>query len=795
MTGFDDYGGRIKFALDEYELVEQDARDRHGNQFARSWSSTLKARPTARTARADVQDSEIAGRKTIVWNFPARGVSGELENRLGALHMAEACNNLVPGALRAGHETFATGLQYFADEPNEPIAPVVFNGDIFTFHGRTVRRYTNGAAPTSDKDFGANFKILCAYVHNSELVVGLNSTNKLWVRNTSGTWTEAADATYADQLTRTTNQFWRNTATNQVSNIAATANPRTLANWSAGITIGDPTTGATQLLGVGDQLFVCKPEGLFVGDTAASFGNVLEGFIQNQHPDNGKRAIAVGGIIFYPHETGLIKYDTVSETAEEVGIQLQCASAASDKAPGTRVYSLAADGRYLWAACGVGGYPRANPQYVKVTTNNGVSYSNLLANLTDGDMDSSDSSLSSLDTVANGDWLLVGYSTQFAGVLFELVEPNGNTVTMTVDFSEVGATWGTAANLSALDRTATPLLATPGVPGTLTLQTSGYVFWPRTTTLDATSAWVATTIDGVSAFWVRFRFSAALDGTVSIGELRVIRGLNADGPQSHGWIYRGRPATFADNVEQSIVWEPWDAVFDASFPFGLNCVSGAWPHRRGKVLMVSYFCGDTALFTQESPNLYESGPKSYTRGGMATSCRHDGGTPNVNMQFHSITVQGKNIDATRDVRIDYRLGGSTTWTTAASSITASPTTIALSGITGYSIQWRIRFNDFTATNEQATEVNLIEVDFTEIPASRKREFTYMIKLPAEDLDEVGVKLSLLEGYVDNVAMTHIDPLRRPAWTVNVLDVGAAEFYRTPDGQMPALAVPVRCVEI
>ena len=783
----DERNGQVTIGTDEIELVaDTDAETRFRR---RAFAYKYKTRPTTRYARPDVLESEIPRRKTIVWNFPARGVSGEIENRSGALHMAEGCNNLIPGALRAGsNTTFANS----ADEPCEPLQPIVFNGITFTFHGRYVYAYSNGAVAT-DNDFGTGVIATGAIVHNSELVVGFGgSTNKIFTRNTSGTWTQASNNTYADLFARTTNQLWRLTATNQVSNISATANPLTLAGWSTGITVGDPTTGGTCLLGVGERVFVCKPEGMFPGDAGAKFPNVLDGFVNQIHPDNGKRAIAVGAVIYYPHEGGLIKYDTISEVAEEIGIQTQIGSAATDKAPGTRIYGLAADGHYIWAAASIGGYPRDTPQYVKKTIDNGANYTNLLTNTTDNDM-STTGDLSSLDTVANGDWLVVGYTEAFAGVLFEMVRPNVNTSTMTVDFSSSGGGWN-AITMSAIDRTSRPLVASPTAQGVITLAQSGYVLWPQNGTASG-NTWAATTVDGVSAFWVRFKFSAALDSTVTVGEIRVLK--SQYGSSQTGWIYRGRPAIPSDGVEQSIVWEPYDALGDMVFPFGLCVTAGVYPHRRGRTLVVSAFAGDTFLDIQPAWTLFETGPQSLSRGNnltLATSCRHDGGTPNIKKQFHSITVQGKNIDSVRDVKLEYRTDFSTTWTTASSSITSSPTVTTLSGVTGYRVQWRITFNAFTATNEQATEVNLVECDYSEIPANRTREWDLLLKLPLKGRTDPKILLSNLEGYVDDAAVTWVDPLRRTGTSANILELGSAELY-TPESGAQAYAVPCRLVEI
>lgn len=122
--------------------------------------------------------------------------------------------------------------------------------------------------------------------------------------------------------------------------------------------------------------------------------------------------------------------------------------------------------------------------------------------------------LSSLDTLANGDFLLVGSHVPFRGVRIINVAPNGNTATLAVAYWN-GTAW---ASTSPTDGTAS---------GGDTMAQNGDVTWTVPT------AWTAALIGSlgytapqmypqVPLYWTRWSVSAALDSSVTLSSFLAL---------------------------------------------------------------------------------------------------------------------------------------------------------------------------------------------------------------------------------------------------------------------------------
>lgn len=121
--------------------------------------------------------------------------------------------------------------------------------------------------------------------------------------------------------------------------------------------------------------------------------------------------------------------------------------------------------------------------------------------------------LSSLDTLASGDWLYVGSHVPFAGVAIDVDGTNGTAaITLTVNYRKNDNTW---ADISATDGTAS---------GGTTLAQDGSVTWTiptdwttaRLQDLDADSK-----AQGLSGelFWTRWEVSGAVDSSVTLDSM------------------------------------------------------------------------------------------------------------------------------------------------------------------------------------------------------------------------------------------------------------------------------------
>lgn len=147
----------------------------------------------------------------------------------------------------------------------------------------------------------------------------------------------------------------------------------------------------------------------------------------------------------------------------------------------------------------------ALPTTWRVTTNAGVAYTNDTAAVTDYSA-ATNSNLDALDTLANGDWVVAGYSARFNNLYVDMdaANLNVNAATLAVAYWN-GTAWAAVAGLS--DGT---------ISGGATFRQDGTISWTMPTD------WQQNTVDGVTAFHVRLSVSAALSAQVDVDEVRVI---------------------------------------------------------------------------------------------------------------------------------------------------------------------------------------------------------------------------------------------------------------------------------
>lgn len=161
--------------------------------------------------------------------------------------------------------------------------------------------------------------------------------------------------------------------------------------------------------------------------------------------------------------------------------------------------------------------PSAISTSVRKTINSGGAYTDYTAAVGD-DNSATYADLSALDTVANGDWLVIGADGPFRQILVAMdASVNTNVSTLTVSF------WNGTAWRSVLNKT-------DGTKsGSITLAQGG------TIKFDFPDGWEASTIDSVKAYYVRLSVSAALSAAVHVTEVRL--GANAFDPtvcETHG---------------------------------------------------------------------------------------------------------------------------------------------------------------------------------------------------------------------------------------------------------------------
>ena len=726
----------------------------------RAWEETLLELPTEVQERSDVAQGKD-GQYSISWADWSGGVAGDIEDLQDGLYWTRNAHGMVPGQLTPVSDPLTSEQTDSTSGTGDLAWCGVFYGDLYTIVGTKVYKWANGTA-TADRTLAA--AATDAIVFNNTLVVALGGSTKIEIRDTAGTWALATDNVYANHFTLVEDRLWRASATNEVSNIGPTDDPGLLASWSTGITVGDDDQAINDLNAYGERVAVSKPSGLYLGDAGAVFPNVLPQFEEAVDSRNGIGTLVKGASIYYPHTNGVVQYSLGN--APEVGIPASFPSAdvVGDDMPGISIRAMAVEGGNIWAATETGGFPRQLPTKFMKTVDSGGNYTDYTTNVTDGDY-TTGAALGSLDTLANGDWFVVGYSTPFYGVVLDISNPNATgSPTLLAQYWN-GAAWTTLDNAAAMsDYTTLPDLS--GEKGTYggTLRRSGVIVWRSY----AIWGWIASNLNGTVAYYMRFSVSSALDSTVTVAACTVMTAV----PSVYVW--RGRTPTSTDARGGYIIWEPYGYISNMIVPNAMVVTHDMYPHYRRDQLVV---VGRNVVGFMRLPLNDVEGEATTTIGtSYAVFPKHDAGMPFVKKCFTRIRVRGRGLDSTRTATIYYRVDDDASWTSAV-SMTSNTGSAFLSGIFGKKIQIKVVFNAYSGTFTGSVQMPLIlgvEAVFYPIP---ERERLWSNTIVIEDgqfgytggaLPSADQQLSTLEELVaiDAAPTTHTyeDPMGR---TMNV----------------------------
>lgn len=744
---------------------------------ARSWQMRRIPVTTKRIPRANVRRGEIDGEWIITYDDWSKGIGPEL-NSGNSLHYTQNVDATIPHALRMIGKSTRIGE---ATTPwgYNPAILIEFNSLIFLLVGRYSLIW-NGTTLTEDEDFGAGVWAYDAIVHNNELVVAFRATYQVATRSAAtGDWTPSTEGVYADRFAKVEDRLWRANNTNEVSSIGPTDNPLILANWSSPIAVGDDDEPITDLNGYGERLAVSKIDGLYLGDAAAIFPNVLPQIAELLDSENGKNTLVSGSDIFYPYCNGLIRYRPYA--AEEVGPEQVFNSVSNSQSatltpPGVRITALTAIGQHLWALTEPSYIPLVDSTGVLKTTDNEGSFTSYLDEATDN-APATTVNLSSLDTAANGDYFYVGYSAPFYGFYAHVGSPNINVATIAYQYWD-GDSWESPLtdNPFACGKT--------GVTNVPFGASSYYSFWY------APSTWATKTINGITAYWLRINVSAALSSGTSLAELRIIKN------QPLVYLLRGRARQEDDITTKSIVWDTIAAVPTLATRYATAMLASTLFPRYGGTHLIGASRQQLVSFWLGYDILHPPFATEATMSCKVYQSRDDAGMPELNKQWLDITTKGRVIDANHTIDGYYSVDG-ITFNSFVSNQASSPTTTALSNVTGRALQIAI-FQDAQST-DTPTEVNEIEVRFRELP-TYKNEYVATLEVRDGTKTDSGAILPDAEIQLTNLQTAHsagivtmID-LVETTRSVIVQEVQVAELSQEAL-EFPALLVRVRMTEI
>jgi hypothetical protein len=235
------------------------------------------------------------------------GYTGQFFNKTPRTYAKGNCDASYPGLLL--FPPLQNALTLTNGNANPPKI-LEFDSLLFILCGRYMYTYdpaTNTVA--EDKDFGAAKTCVDAAVFNSELVVAMGETEKIWTRNTSDVWTQATNNTFAIALGVVDNKLWRAESTNKIS--SCTTAPRTLTSWTPAspnqYTCGESTFAVNTIIDYGGVPWIGKGDGMYAPDPQYRFKCQTPQIKRYPHTDNCKGAFVAQGYLWVPSAAGLIR--------------------------------------------------------------------------------------------------------------------------------------------------------------------------------------------------------------------------------------------------------------------------------------------------------------------------------------------------------------------------------------------------------------------------------------------------------------------------------------------------------
>ena len=541
----------------------------------RIWNVELKPKAIKQADRSDIQAGVLPDEFVCTYDDFSKGTCGYRKHIPGTCHSAFAkitegkVSNL-PAVATANLTTTLTGY-LVGDMATIPTVLIEFNGNVYILTGKTIHRLAFGTATSIDTSaIHDNTIISDAVVFESVLYIAqCNGTVNTIAKMTTAeavTDTMVTSSVYANFFAMVGEKLWK-AYDGKVCSLNPGDNPMDSSKWGSEIEVGDSDKKITGLVGLGEKLYVCKEDGLFVGANDVSFTNVLPQFENIPNVVNGKGAKAFGTSIFYPHADGLIRYEP--GLTIECGLQEEMSTKDNlgtsyyncGSPPSNRINAMCSDSRGLWVATAPSFQLAKYP--TKVLFNKTTGVTDVSSTVCNGIQ-----SVGATPDVTTADYvnlILVGHDAYFWGIYLEIKTPTSKSAQLEkLVYSKADKSLGdlTVASDSG------SVFAIDGTDRNGMFMQSGWIRWRM-----GASDWAVSDVTGWSAtslYWMGLNVDKGLTGSLTCEISEVL--ICVDAVDSH--ILRVLPA---DN-KYGIRWVPFAAPkselispfpgYEAAVPFG-----------------------------------------------------------------------------------------------------------------------------------------------------------------------------------------------------------------------------------
>lgn len=313
-----------------------------------------------------------------------------------------------------------------------------------TATGNTQRESQYGNACLHDNGSGTAY-----------LYAGLKTGTRkiLQRRSRTGTWEEDTAGNTAIFVASGGGKLWMTPTDYTIASVAADADPFTTAA-SAVAHVGQNTAKITSLNSIGGGPVAGKEDGIWTYSESDVRFNQDFPMIPSADNCPTMKPDGAGGLWTEDADGQIIHIERFG--------QMYAVNPLKDKTPGRdtprgRITDVAVRGNRIFALLDGGGrLSQPKGLCVLITTDNGVTYTDYTSPMTDQRFDNL-MALTGLDTIANGDWMLVGADSKIAALEFTMIANSTSNARVRVAAALAGA--GTIAT--------TQIIASGSVPGTL----------------------------------------------------------------------------------------------------------------------------------------------------------------------------------------------------------------------------------------------------------------------------------------------------------------------------------------
>jgi hypothetical protein len=756
---------------------------------ARSWSCDRIPVASTRIARPNIRPSgERPNEYLLTLDDWSGGVCNLHDNNSpNAVHVGHGVNVFTPGTVT---QVCAEKYNAYPNAMTTPPVAILHHGaNILVIGGGYVYRL-EGDECLQDYALPAGRATDAIIYHDNLYIACSSDSGQVLIKRTpGGTYSLSGDTLYADFFAIVEDTLWRSLG-NNVYALTPGGDPLEADDWGSAISIGSSDCKITDLNGYGEKLAVSKEDGLYLGDSAAIFPNVLPQVMKDS--DNGRLTCVVGSRIFYHCANGdLLVYEP--GFSEETGLKDSLAVIEKNESdtmlyypvPSHEITAMCSEGESVWVASEPSYQRQVNPDYVLFYEQSNTTYTDITAKCIDRSREDSDNWADLSGYNNTSDAIYIGYSAKFYGVFLSLLGPVG--ASSVIEYWD-GAQWSTVTR--KYDKTSQNLFSPSA------LAKSGAILFAATN-------WAATAVDGKNRYWIRLRPTSNTAGTLDylkINEVRIIKDSQAI------IVYRGRKRRPGDNTQKSIVWEPacsfysYGGAMHAMALFlqprfvGTTNPTEQYPYDAFGCIV----CADmhAAHIRWLVPNILAQGMHASSTGYLVTP-KYDCGTPLISKLFTEITLKGRVLDATHTIQVYYRVDNDTAWTSAG-TVDDAIESLSLSNVTGYTIQLMFKLNAVTGNFNEYTELNLVQVRFREQPVY-KNKYNFLIELCEYQQNAYGGMLPAPDVQLTNLeaeqggSKTLLDPLGRSK-TVTVDSIREVEYLQE-NLEYPVLLVELVCTEV